>query len=211
MGFFSWVTADTGESIPNLYTGLPMRPVYLLQPGGRPPIKESAYEGYGVFGECNAHTWLAQHNIPSDLLKTADEETLRLIGISLEAGVFHEDERANKWICAHHVFAGMEDAFPRLAGIREFTRYDQPLKACGGRTPNQLIGDGTWQTKPIMDELAYPLKFSYDPEADYDSLPPSKPCERQGYFYDQSEYDALLAGATRKHGASPRRTRRPGQ
>lgn len=49
MGFFSWQTADTKESIMNHYSGQ-CKTVYLLQPGGAEPIEETAYDGYGVFG-----------------------------------------------------------------------------------------------------------------------------------------------------------------
>ena len=63
MGFFSWKTADTNESILNRFAcedhGIPVKTVYLLQPNGLPPIEETSYEGYGVFGEIDAYSWLA--------------------------------------------------------------------------------------------------------------------------------------------------------
>ena len=64
MGFFSWNTADTNESIANIHSGHPNadRTVYLLQPDGKAPIEETAYNGYGVFGDVDAYAWLAEIN-----------------------------------------------------------------------------------------------------------------------------------------------------
>lgn len=61
MGFFSWKTADTNETIWNMYTGK-HKPVYLLLPDGRAPIEEPAYEGYGDFGGEDAYELLAKEN-----------------------------------------------------------------------------------------------------------------------------------------------------
>ena len=64
MGFFSWKTADTNESIANREAPHPNagRTVYLLQPNGAPPIQEDDYVGYGVFGGVDAFAWLAEMN-----------------------------------------------------------------------------------------------------------------------------------------------------
>ena len=64
MGFFSWKTADTNESIANSYSDHPNahRTVYLLQPNGKPPVQENDYQGYGVFGDVDAYAWLAEIN-----------------------------------------------------------------------------------------------------------------------------------------------------
>ncbi len=54
MGFFSFQTSDTKESIINVFAGSGCKTVYMLQPNNKPPIVESQYLGYGVFGgrEC---------------------------------------------------------------------------------------------------------------------------------------------------------------
>lgn len=69
MGFFSWKTADTGESIANVHAGHQnsWKTVYLLQPDGKPPIAaEGGYLGYGDFGDVDAYEWLADaNNIPA--------------------------------------------------------------------------------------------------------------------------------------------------
>ena len=70
MGFYSWKTADTHQSIRNTFAEDPhtdIGPVYLLQPHGLPPIIEPAYEGYGTFGGVDANTWLAIKNLESEI------------------------------------------------------------------------------------------------------------------------------------------------
>ncbi len=43
MGFFSWKTCDSKESISNVYSGRQVRTVYLLQPHGQKPL-----QGFGA-------------------------------------------------------------------------------------------------------------------------------------------------------------------
>ena len=59
MGQFSWLTANTNQSITSNEYRHGERPTYLLQPGGQPPIREDDYAGYGMFGDTDAHVWLA--------------------------------------------------------------------------------------------------------------------------------------------------------
>ena len=84
MGFFSWTTADTGESIANVYSGETVKDVYLLQPNGENPILERAYEGYGEFNGTDAFEWLALKNAG-----VADRD----LGIRL----FYEDDEECKF------------------------------------------------------------------------------------------------------------------
>lgn len=98
MGFFSWLTADTKESIANVYSSRPVRPVYLLQPYGKLPIEEPAYEGYGDFGEVNALDWLAMANLTDEQLAGMTEEQIRTAGIALDVGHLYRDvERQLPW------------------------------------------------------------------------------------------------------------------
>ena len=74
MGVFSWRTCDTGEIIwvTGNEPGVPVRPVFLLQPGGLPAVREHAYEGYGVFGGVDASEWVAAHNDGPETVLDAD-------------------------------------------------------------------------------------------------------------------------------------------
>lgn len=76
MGFFSWETSDTHQSIANCYTKK-CKPVYLLMPDGN-HIHEKSYQGYGVFNGVDAYELLAKMNG-----EEGDENQLRSIGISL--------------------------------------------------------------------------------------------------------------------------------
>ena len=49
MGFFSWNTCDTDQSIANKYSNRPTFTVHMITPDGR-VFTEKDYDGYGVFG-----------------------------------------------------------------------------------------------------------------------------------------------------------------
>ena len=59
MGFFSWKTADTKESIPSCHSSRETFEVTLLAPDGR-KWTEDYYEGYGVFGGKDVYELLAE-------------------------------------------------------------------------------------------------------------------------------------------------------
>ena len=88
MGFMSWTTADTEESISCTHSVRGAQTVYLLQPNGRSPIREDDYDGYGVFGGQDAFEWLAKENAESMgiNIEGLDFEDLRSIGIDM----FHD-------------------------------------------------------------------------------------------------------------------------
>ncbi len=178
MGFFSWLTADTEESVMNQYTD-ECRPVYLLQPGGEPPIYEPAYEGYGNFGGMDANIWLARHNLPADKVAAMTEEQLRQYGILLDVGHLCVDQQTGKtWGCLMHC-----ELITDQIDVLTFRHYD--AKVIDGKTPNELLALERWVSKPfseLVGGIKNPLKFSFDEKADYASLQPSKSCPRQGFF-----------------------------
>ena len=61
MGFFSWKTSDTDESISNASSERGALPCYLLIPKefGGGSIYEDKYEGYGMFGGRDAYALVA--------------------------------------------------------------------------------------------------------------------------------------------------------
>lgn len=63
MGFFSFRTTDTGESIPNRYNGneLPIR-VVMIDNKGNQWISDEDYEGYGIFGGKDIFELIAEMN-----------------------------------------------------------------------------------------------------------------------------------------------------
>ena len=62
MGFFSFRTTDTGESIPNRYSDeLPIR-VVMIDNKGNQWISDEDYEGYGIFGGKDIFELIAEMN-----------------------------------------------------------------------------------------------------------------------------------------------------
>ena len=61
MGFFSFKTSDTNESIFNCYSGEPMFTVYMVTEDGRTWVEQN-YEGYGNFGGKDIYELIAELN-----------------------------------------------------------------------------------------------------------------------------------------------------
>lgn len=175
MGFFSWKTADTKKSIWNIYSGRKVRTTYLLQPGGKEPIEEQAYEGYGDFGGVDAFVWLARNNIPEENLAGKSEDEIRSAGIMLESGYYVYTVDGTK----HQIFhRGCDIIDPEIKN-HPYT-YEQPLEYFGGKTANELVAEGLLVR--VEFDIKFPLKFSFSKTAVYEDLPASEDCPNQGYF-----------------------------
>jgi hypothetical protein len=61
MGFFSWITQDTGQSICNTYSSKKPFNVIMLDNKGNKYVEEN-YEGYGEFGGKDFYELLAEMN-----------------------------------------------------------------------------------------------------------------------------------------------------
>lgn len=175
MGFFSWQTADTGQSIWNVHSNEDVRPVFMLQPDGEASIREDAYNGYGNFGGTDAYIWLARQNLPAQLLNGMADEAIRLLGVTLDCGSYYVDARnASK----HCVFsAGPSILDPEITFHR--CTYDRPLPGYG-LSANDLVAAGRWIRQGFT--VTRPLKFSFFPGAVYEHLPASSSCPHQGFF-----------------------------
>jgi hypothetical protein len=181
MGFYSFKTADTKQSIPNVHSGRDIRTVYLLQPEGKPHIVETAYDGYGDFGGVNVHTWLAEANAKAlgyDTSKLSEQDVF-LLGVSLDCGHVCEDTQTGEF---WHIFS---DARTLIPGHFAALRYDEVIPELGD-SANNLLESGRLVSRDISDvvEVPYPLKFSFDKNAVYEDLPASESCPFQGYFYE---------------------------
>ena len=65
MGFFSWNTSDTNESIPSRYSERGTFTVYMVDNNNN-VWQEDNYEGYGIFGGKDFYELLAEMNGLSD-------------------------------------------------------------------------------------------------------------------------------------------------
>ena len=86
MGFFSWKTCDTGESIFNTSSDRETVSVAMVDDKGSVYI-EDEYEGYGVFGGKDYYQLVAEMNVPDKC--TGDVDHDRILGIEI---VFKDNE-----------------------------------------------------------------------------------------------------------------------
>jgi len=198
MGFFSWMTSPMpgkeSESIPNAHSSRGVRPVYLLQPHGQAPIVEYAYDGYGVFDTVDAFVWLAQNNIRPELTSKMDFDTLRNAGISIDNPPrMYQDKEGNRYAFSGSWYGS--NSYPGHEQILTFRNYME-VSPFDGMDYNAAIEQGVLTRIPlevVLSEVGtgtfYPLKFSFNPEAQYDSLPASESDPEQGYFYDDGDED----------------------
>lgn len=182
MGFYSWLTADTQESVSNSYSERGARPVYLLQPDAQ-PILEPEYEGYGTFGDTSAYAWLARQNLPTAELEGLSDSELYAIGVTLDMGKYYRDVATGQLLT---VFHEIPQPVQRLYGLKLRhlgVNYAAPLAGFGGKSVNDLVAAKLWE------EIALPrpkreIKLSFDVAASYAALPASQSCPDQGYFYE---------------------------
>lgn len=178
MGFFSWDTADSKDSIMNNCTDK-CETVYLLQPNGE-NIEEADYEGYGEFGGVDAYVWLAEHNIDKAILERAKELKIetRLLGIYLDYKYYIDTRNGKKY---SYVFTDLFD------DLNDFGNYGEEVD---GVVVNELIKTSVWVEMPISDylgEITVPLKFSYNEDANYNLLGASEIADNQGFFLEEEE------------------------
>jgi hypothetical protein len=198
MGYYSFLTADTRESIPVVDSGLPIRTVHLLQPDGLPPISEPAYEGRGVFGGVECYEWIARMNLPADAvpmdavaseesserpLRRLTDDQLHAVGLSLSCGRYFVHPASGDRFCIFHEGPDLVD--PTI--VRHAITYSAPVPGYG-RSANDMVADGTIEDRHF--EIARPLKLSFDPTARYEDLPASEDCPHQGIYYpDEDDLD----------------------
>lgn len=84
MGFFSWMTCDTDESIANRFSDREVFKVHMITPDGR-SFTETCYDGYGVFGGKDFYELLAELN---GIIESNGDRSIRSMGIGLS---FHEN------------------------------------------------------------------------------------------------------------------------
>lgn len=169
MGFFSWKTSDTDTSISNSYSIRGALPVHMITEDGR-VFTEPDYEGYGVFGGKDIYELIAEMN---GLCPEGDTDQKRSAAIDL---LFKEI-----------ITNGERSYSPKV----DFTNWEQPIEAEGGKTANSLVKAG-WKTicpngygdfnKAAINGVKVPKLVENLPE-DFNDVPYPKNCPDQGYFY----------------------------
>lgn len=175
MGFFSFITSDTNQSIPNIHSSRKTFPVYLVTPGpSRQVFEEKEYDGYGVFGSKDIYLLIAELNniLPNNTKEDRRSAVLNLMfrtivtngkGISYEKGI-------------------------------DFNRWNEPLGDTK-RTANELVYEDGWSIiypngYGDFNEAArqgYIMPKLFEDRASinhWDEFPYPTSCSYQGYFYE---------------------------
>lgn len=139
-------------------------------------FKEDDYEGYGTFGGKDIFALTSQLN--------------GFVGSEEDARNYFFNELTKRWI---------EKDGKRYYYLKDFSNYSEIILA-ENKTPNQLISQDGWEQGEIFhfEELAedgfkIPKIVEKLPSKDnwvelFNSLPPNKDCEFQGYFYEDEDY-----------------------
>jgi hypothetical protein len=195
MGFFSFKTADTKESIPADAAGHPRsgKVVYLLQPNGEKPICCDGYDGFGVFGGQNIFSWLSQHNLGIDNFDIGNliscDSSGRLLNDKVYVCAMHFNKNAQNIINKKRVDDGLEKlTFVSVSDYAaDFTVQVDVDGDMVNRTMSlNLMGELNLGDKITISEMVNikcPIKLSYNESAVYEELDKSEDCEYQGYFY----------------------------
>ncbi|WP_298636652.1 hypothetical protein [uncultured Umboniibacter sp.] len=181
MGFFSYNTCDTSESIPAPASSRYAAPrlVYLPTVEGIGAVS-GFYDGYGRIDDTDVHTWLAIANTGIDS---------RALGIILDCGTNYHRETDTFWVC-DFAFDEAErnliiNGLTQFAShVQFFPGYDSPIDHFGDANMNQLKAKGIIEDFDFATQLKHPLKLSFDPNCDFDRHGASTPCRYQGFFYD---------------------------
>lgn len=187
MGFFSWKTCDTNESVMNVHTPN-CRTVYFLQPDGKPSIMEDSYDGSGVFGDTSAYEWLLEENAEhlGLNLDSISSEQAYMAGAHLAEGTLCKDIATGEY----WVYAPQKGCFQFLvsevepeAVINTFVNWGHKIPEYG-TSANDLVKTGAFKRIDVSEilEIKYPIKLSFNFEAKYEDYPASENCPNQGYF-----------------------------
>ena len=182
MGFFSFNTADTKESIPAAASGLLTKAVYLIQPNNK-PIKEDCYMGSGCFGGVDIFDWLAEKNLPKECIKKWKGE-LRDLGIEIHAtdSDFFLDKKNKAYACGEAAIYLAR----QLCNVKakRFNDYGSLIIIDGIESSvHKHLESGRLINKSFEDFVKNPIKLSFNENACYEELDCSTDCVFQGYFY----------------------------
>lgn len=161
-----WETADTNEAIvPELLNQY--HPVYLLRPHDSPIAITPDSKGLNYSKLCR---WFFEANVKIEIIHP--EEIQKSIARSLFLGHYYEDAGGNKF----EIDKALGYIEPSITTL--FGKHDAPQPQYNNLTPEKLVKAKIWRLRPgykiLPQGIRYPIKFSYNPNADYNTLPASK-------------------------------------
>lgn len=162
MGFFSWITQDTGKSIANRHSVRPTFPVTMTDNKGN-KWHEKNYDGYGEFGGKDYYELIAEMNGKA----TGDLEADRLAGIRLELGVNAIQHKITKRIY-------------KSGGLDFFNWATEILPH--GLSANASVDTGEWDSINIVEENVLLPNLTED-ENHVWIQEAAEHCSEQGFFY----------------------------
>lgn len=187
MGYYSWLTCDTNESVANAHTNN-CQTVYMLKPNGNSSVKEDSYAGFGVFGGVDAYQWLFEINVAylSGLARiepfTVSER--REAGVLFQHGFICQDTLTGYLWCLKDDHKYITLLTSPATPIKSFFEWDAGIGGYG-RSALELLADGRFILVPISGStlIQYPIKLSFNSDAKYEDYKASEVCPNQGYFH----------------------------
>ena len=198
MGFFSFLTADTKESVPACVADHPKAgmPVFLLQPNQQAPLK-GIYQGYGRLNDESVYVLFMHMNFGQEL-SDFSEDTIERVGMMLsdESEILSYQNRlftCGLWLNKDGV--GLINEIRKSQGkgpinIELISDYEWRIKVDGengelAETSLNTLSEDEGNIKSLREyiDVSHELKFSFDETAKYEDHEKSLQCPHQGYFY----------------------------
>ncbi|KJG37692.1 hypothetical protein UA32_12065 [Photobacterium angustum] len=180
MGFSSFLTSDTKESIFNKYT-LNNKTVYLLMPNNEQNIKLFNYNGYHTFesdyGDINIFKKLFEMNFGENVVTENNKFDL---GVACYIGKFYKTKNGN--IYANSIVAEVL-RFLNVDNVFIYENYYKDI-FIDGEVTNIIKHNksGNFEKCYVDSLLTSHLKFSFNEAAKYESFDKAEQCPNQGFF-----------------------------
>lgn len=177
MSNFTWLTADTKQTILVRSTSSETMPVYVLLPNGYDPIYEADYKGDGMFGGWDAYVLLAYLNFTTEQLEPLTEDEKRILGFHLHTGYRYVDDDGFQYCLASQSTPRVKS----LLGIEEAIFYDSldDVLSVQGSSMRVSYHITLRNLKHDPFNVKFPLKFSFSKDSVYENLPASEVIQHQ--------------------------------
>lgn len=183
MGFSSFLTADTKQSIYNRHSKHyeENKPVYLLMPGGGSNIKLFNYDGYHTFETTNGNVNIYEKLFYLNFGENIVTENCKFdLGVACYIGTFFKTKDGN--IYANKVVAEILRLLD-VDNVFVYENYINDIYINGERTTLlEYKKSGNFEVCKLNSLLNSHLKFSFFENAKYEDLERSENCLVQGFY-----------------------------